>query len=365
MAGNILLLAKKKKLFFETARSISKSDYIQNDTFFKGYYSAFESMGGDTFVHDRTSFLLPDIIEGDNNVIRRIINRTLRITLLRAFDKFCLTLYLAIFCRVKKVDILFSEVNNYLDPVVFKLLNHKTYLCQWFGIYPWMTNLSHRKNLSYYDLVLQPYDLKNQECISWKYTYMPCAVSKEFFLNSNDHTPKKIDILFYGNLTKHHTSRLAILEEIVNKFENIEIYAPFLPEATSTLLKSRYRGPLTNKNLVHAIAQSKICVNLTLDDYDLLERGINARALEVSASGSCLLLMREDKKIQDFFALNKEIVCFDSTEDLIRKINFYLSNDELRLRVARRAQDVARKYTYYANASRLMELLSNESTSSK
>ena len=60
---------------------------------------------------------------------------------------------------------------------------------------------------------------------------------------------------------------------------------------------------------------------------------IKARVFEVTASGG-FLLCEHVKGIEDFFILDEEIVCYNSFDDLISKIGYYLENDEERNKIA-------------------------------
>jgi spore maturation protein CgeB len=89
-----------------------------------------------------------------------------------------------------------------------------------------------------------------------------------------------------------------------------------------------------------------------------LDRGLNLRAFELAACGVFQLLQRVPS-VEEFFIVGKEIVCFDTKEEMLDKIRFYLAHDEERRRTAAAARErVLRDHTWANRVRQMVRLMS-------
>jgi spore maturation protein CgeB len=77
-------------------------------------------------------------------------------------------------------------------------------------------------------------------------------------------------------------------------------------------------------------ATSKISLNPTLR---IIQTGIPLRAFDIMASGG-LLLSNYQEDLMEYYANEEDMVIYESIEDAITKIDFYLSHEELRNKIA-------------------------------
>lgn len=76
------------------------------------------------------------------------------------------------------------------------------------------------------------------------------------------------------------------------------------------------------------------------------KRGLNMRTFEIPAAG-CFELVDHMEELNNFFAINKEIVTFSDEKDLLEKIAYYLENEKEREKIAEAGRRrVLKEHTY-------------------
>lgn len=89
--------------------------------------------------------------------------------------------------------------------------------------------------------------------------------------------------------------------------------------------------------------ESRINLNLSLRS---IHTGIPLRVLDIMACGGFVLSNRQPE-IEEYFEIDREIVVFDSLEDCMEKIEYYLSHEEERAQIAKAGQEKVRKVFSY------------------
>ncbi|MFH1645780.1 MAG: glycosyltransferase [Candidatus Omnitrophota bacterium] len=160
------------------------------------------------------------------------------------------------------------------------------------------------------------------------------------------------DIAFIGNWTPERERWLTPLA----KFD-LNIWGD---EATGwgrlakgSPLRSKWKKQYARgRDYAKVCAASKIVVNF-------LRQGTtqqNMRTFEVPACGGFLLTQRSVEQITTFEE-SSEIACFNSPQELIEKIEYYLPKDKVREDMAKKAYEKVVKYHTYENrAKRLLEI---------
>lgn len=115
---------------------------------------------------------------------------------------------------------------------------------------------------------------------------------------------------------------------------------------TPSLPKAINRGMAGNrKEAVYIFRSSKINLNITLRS---IRSGIPLRAFEVMGSGGFLLTNYQEDYL-DYFEPGIDYVYYDSYEDLLEKIDYYLTHDEERQQIARNGYEKVKAYHTYRN----------------
>ena len=91
------------------------------------------------------------------------------------------------------------------------------------------------------------------------------------------------------------------------------------------------KKPLFGKDMLNIIKKSKILINKHIEDT---EYAGNMRLFEATGSGS-MLITDYKKDLENLFVVDEEIIVFNNNDELFDLINYYLKNDEIRLKIAK------------------------------
>lgn len=125
--------------------------------------------------------------------------------------------------------------------------------------------------------------------------------------------------------------RLELLQLISSRYH----VTHFAPASDSSLKNVDYKGYVgydTEMPLV--FHDSKINLNITLRS---ILSGIPLRCMDIMGAGG-FLLSNYQPELAEYFEVGKELVLYDSRDDLMQKIEYYLCHEEERLAIARRGQ---------------------------
>lgn len=124
------------------------------------------------------------------------------------------------------------------------------------------------------------------------------------------------------------------------------------------LLKKHHKGVVDyHKQMPLVFAGSKINLNITLRS---IRSGIPLRVLDIMACGGFTMTNRQPE-IADCFEDGTEIVTFESVEECLDKIDYYLAHDEERCAIAAAGQRrVQERFGYGEGLMRLFELEERE-----
>jgi spore maturation protein CgeB len=106
-----------------------------------------------------------------------------------------------------------------------------------------------------------------------------------------------------------------------------------------------YKGSVDYwSQMPRVFADSKINLNITIPN---IKTGIPLRAWDIMASGG-FLLSNFQAEYAMYFDLDKDLVCYYSEEDLLDKVDFYLSHSTQRQQIAQNGYEKVKKYHTYA-----------------
>ena len=164
--------------------------------------------------------------------------------------------------------------------------------------------------------------------------YINIGLLDEIFLKEKDFftqiLQKKITV----------TERLEILQMICKKYT-----LTHFAHSTSPLLENvnfmGYADYMTD--MPHIFRDSKINLNISLRS---IQSGIPLRCMDIMGAGG-FLLSNYQKELAYFFEPNKEVVLYDSRDDLMNKIDYYLTHKEEREEIARNGKaKIDEKFSY-------------------
>lgn len=160
---------------------------------------------------------------------------------------------------------------------------------------------------------------------------------KDFF--HIKHLKKKYDVMFYGGIKYNNSDRDQILS--------------YLREKVNLKCFGKSFGYLSGEELNRKINQSKIVISLNKIGYNPktiiypknYKFGTNLKS-KIFEPILCktFVLSEEVENIDRFYKPNDELVSFKNKTDLLKKINFYLSNSKIREDIAQNALKKTLKY---------------------
>lgn len=143
--------------------------------------------------------------------------------------------------------------------------------------------------------------------------------------------------------------RLALLEAAAAQFP-LDLFTPNSGFSVPGLSNHGTVDPYTEAPLV--FYQSRINLNISLRS---IKSGIPLRAFEIMGSGGFLLSNYQEDFLEDFTP-GVDFDYYESKEDLLQKIHYYLTHEEERAAIAKNGHDkVAQAHTY---RDRVKEMLS-------
>lgn len=263
-------------------------------------------------------------------------------------------------------DVVFILKGNFVLPETIKKLrnNKKVILVLWsYDSALRFSNLL--KGGKYYHLFysFEPTDIPKLYKYGIKAKYLPMAYDSNYYYKLEDKT-SFMDVSFVGALSNEYSTRKRILQAIQSNYRHLKLeiwgktwtwYNPF--HLYEYKIKKRlFCKHIYNYNIfpmqVNEIYNStKICLNI---HHSQSVEGLNPRTFEILGAGG-FQLVDYKKKIEEFFNIGHEIVCYKNETDLLNKIKYYLENDDERRKIAQSGYDVVRKqHTYKHRAETIL-----------
>jgi spore maturation protein CgeB len=168
----------------------------------------------------------------------------------------------------------------------------------------------------------------------------------------------RCDVSFIGTYSLHKEDYLLCLKKNLPSLD-LKIWGNWLRSRT-TILKSSIQGDGVFGDL-YALAINSSKINIALLSEEVLGASsgdkITSRTFHIPASGGFMLHQRTDELLS-YFEEDNEVVCFDSSEELIDKVSYYLKNEHVRQRISANGYDRAqREHSLDARARELITVL--------
>ena len=184
------------------------------------------------------------------------------------------------------------------------------------------------------------------------------AILKEF----PSDLKRDIDFSFIGSLSRSHLRRIELIEKLIEKtpLKLFGIGMKLIPDKRSflkrmmspSLAEQRYEGEAWGLNMYRALRRSKITFNAHIDVSG--DFAGNMRMYEATGMGALVLTDGKVDKNKTFS--EDEVVYYDSIDDAVDKVNYYLSNEDELIAVANKGQQATiTKYNFEANTIRMLE----------
>ena len=121
-------------------------------------------------------------------------------------------------------------------------------------------------------------------------------------------------------------------------------------------LKARWKGDVAmGRDFSKVCSASKIILNFIREQNGDAH---NMRSFEVPACRGFMLTTRTKEQCE-FFEEGVEIACFDTLKELRRKVDQYLSDEELRKKFSSAAYEKVQEHTYSERAKTILDIYSD------
>ena len=175
------------------------------------------------------------------------------------------------------------------------------------------------------------------------FVYVPCAASPKVFRKMD--APYEYDVSFVG-------TKVADREELITAIEASELSIQKFGGGWNRFL------PL--EEMVQVFNASKINLNFAADVRNRDVKTLKARVFEICMCGG-FLLTEYTEGLEDYFVLDKEVVCFREPEEARSKIKYYLSHDDEREQIASRGRErCLKEHTWLIRLNSVFEQLERE-----
>jgi hypothetical protein len=167
---------------------------------------------------------------------------------------------------------------------------------------------------------------------------------------------KKIyNVTYIGGLTHHHSKGNKLLEALARQVKvDFWGYGENALRPTSPIRKN-FHGQAWGKKMYEIFAQSKIVVNRHINVAKNYAN--NMRMFEATGMGA-LLITDEKKNIGEFFEVEKEVITYKSTSDLVKKVKYCIKYKDESENIARAGQKRTLKdHTYQIRMKELAIIL--------
>jgi spore maturation protein CgeB len=141
-----------------------------------------------------------------------------------------------------------------------------------------------------------------------------------------------------------HNSRAAFLESLCDKIEGIRIWGTGIDQLPlSSPIRKCYMGQAWGRDMYQILANSKITLN---HHGDIAPYANNMRLYEATGTGA-LLVTDWKENLPEMFNPGKEVVAYNSLEECVELIEYYLDHEEEREAIGRGGQGrTLRDHTY-------------------
>lgn len=198
-------------------------------------------------------------------------------------------------------------------------------------------------NLQFYDKIVS-FEHRDEQYLFDKYrikcSYCQGGYDPRIYY-PDESVMQDIDISFVGTMVP---KRIEILRQVANYAQisnkKLSLYGSFwgikyfwkknqFAKKYNPLQLYAHNGEVSPQEVAQIYRRSKICINIHIPEHE----GVNTRTFEIMGTKS-FELVDAKPKMGELMNVGKEIIEYRNVEDLIKKIEYYLENDEIRNEIA-------------------------------
>lgn len=204
-----------------------------------------------------------------------------------------------------------------------------------------------REKLAHFDLIFTsfPHFIQKFKEIGIHAEYLKIAFEPKI-LEKITKSKEQYGTVFVGGISKHHTEIMETFEYLAQNTD-IDFFGygkNKLP--IDSAIRRKHHGEAWGLDMYNILANSKISVNRHIDAAE--NNANNMRLYESTGVGAMLLTDMKDN-LHELFEIGKEVETYETKEELLEKITYYLAHDDERKRIAKAGQERTLKEHTYAH----------------
>jgi len=211
-------------------------------------------------------------------------------------------------------------------------------------------------NLKGYDLILTsfPHYVDMFRKMGIKSEYFKIAFDSSV-LDKSGRQEKKFACTFVGGIGPAHKKGTALLEELARRVEmDFFGYGAEILDKASPILP-RHHGEVWGLDMYRALLSSRIAINRHIDVAENYAN--NMRLYEATGCGALLLTDYKDN-LNNLFEIGKEVVAYNSVDELVDLIKYYSAHEYEGQQIADNGQKrTLREHTYFNRMSELIDII--------
>ncbi len=181
-------------------------------------------------------------------------------------------------------------------------------------------------------------------------TFLECTPGSYRFPPEYNGNDRAVVAQLYMSVKVAEQERLRALKLLSNSF-NVDIYTGSDVSGIPHIHNRGYAKSLTEMPVI--FNQSRINLNITAKS---IRSGLPLRIFDVLGSGG-FLITNYQSELSEFFDIGKDLVAYDSMEDLYDKCAYYLAHDQERQEIAANGYEkVKRLHTYDIRLLQMIDL---------
>lgn len=259
--------------------------------------------------------------------------------------------------QIKKIspDIIYCQNLNWPNATFLKSIKKTTNIKLIVGQVACPTNFNKEK-LSGFDLILTsfPHFVERFKNIGIASEYFRIGFEASI-LNKLKNLPKKYEAVFVGGISRHHQSFIEIFEYLA-KNTDIDFWGYGAKKLSpNSPILAKHHGEAWGLDMYNILYNAKISINRHIDTAE--NNANNMRLYESTGVGAMLITDHKDN-ICEMFEVGKEIETYKTKEELLEKVNYYLTHEDERKKIATAGQKRTLKgHTYEIRMVELVNLL--------
>jgi hypothetical protein len=185
--------------------------------------------------------------------------------------------------------------------------------------------------------------------------YLKLAFGSKVLARLGNQPASSYDAVFVGSLSAGHNKRIRFLETVVRSGA-LDVWGQNVNSLSeNSPLRPRYHGEAWALEMYRVLRDAKIALNNHID----LAQGYanNMRLFEATGVGTLLLTDAKDN-LTDMFEPGREVITYQSADDCVELINYYLEHDSERETIAVAGQQrTLAQHTYHRRMEELLPML--------